>query len=346
MKKYIFLNLTGLFVFFLFTCILISCGKSGKAKPEASNPPPAKPKPAVGPKATKFTPAMVMAAIEIVAKKLPEEDREDFLDDSPLEGLYEATEDINKDVARGRLKVSEISSEALGEAIYEEIFGKRGGSAGARARANRIKCVNNLKHIGTALLTFSQDNAGRTPWNLLPVQKKNHFGDNYAQAVGSMLGIAAMKAELQTPKILISPCDKGRVAANEVLQGTWARVNTKAGNPINPAALSYGLCLGGDFQRPATVIATTRNLSTDDLATALWLGAAGPEDPLGDADQAERVISGLSWSQGQMVMADGSARQSNDADLGATGKIIKGHINAAGGTSPLGPSSTKMMLPY
>ena len=87
MKKYILLNLTGLFVFFIFTCIFISCGKSG-------NPPASTKNKTTPPKtgATQFTPQMVMEAIEYMAEKMPEEDREDFLDDSPLEDLYEATD--------------------------------------------------------------------------------------------------------------------------------------------------------------------------------------------------------------------------------------------------------------
>jgi hypothetical protein len=43
------------------------------------------------------------------------------------------------------------------------------------------------------------------------------------------------------------------------------------------------------------------------------------------------------------VLADGSAKQSTDADLGASGKVVKGHINARGGKSPLGASNTSVI---
>jgi hypothetical protein len=350
MKKYILLNLTGVFVFFLFTCMFISCGKSGKSNPESeeSSKPPTT---SVGPKATKFTPQMVMDAIEYMAEKLPEEDREDFLDDSPIKDLYRFADKINRGMAEGEIKVSEISGKALGEALNQKMFGSdRGGLSGAqkmfgsdrsglsrvRAKANRIKCVNNLSNIGKAMLGFSQDNNGRTPWNLIPSQKRNHFGSNYNLTVGSIFGLAAMKSELQTAKILVSPCDKGRFAANEKVQEDWRNYNTKGGQPIPHDGLSYGLCFGGDFGRPATVIAMTRNLSTDDLATAGWVGA----------EDAKRGMAGLQVGQGQVVRADGSASESNNADLGANGRIIKGHINAPGGTSPLGASRTGVILPY
>jgi hypothetical protein len=44
-------------------------------------------------------------------------------------------------------------------------------------------------------------------------------------------------------------------------------------------------------------------------------------------------MSGLNKSQGQLVRADGSAMQSTDADLGLSGKTVKGHINSAGGVT-------------
>jgi hypothetical protein len=336
MKKYILLNLTGLFVFFLFTCMFISCGKSGKSKPESeeSSKPPTTP---VGSKATKFTPQMVMDAIEYMAEKLPEEDREDFLDDSPLKDLYRFADKINRGMAEGEIKVSEISGKALGEALYQKMFGSdRGGLSGVRAKANRIKCVNNLSSIGKAMLGFSQDNGSRTPWNFAPSQQRNHFGSNYNLTVGSIFGLAAVKAEVVTAKILISPCDKGRFAANEKVQEDWRNYNTKGGNPIPHDGLSYGLCFGGDFQRPATVVAMTRNLSTDDLATAGWVGA----------EDAKRGMAGLQVAQGQVVRADGSAFQTTSADLGANGKFIKSHIASRGGTSPLGASRTEVILPY
>ncbi len=54
-------------------------------------------------------------------------------------------------------------------------------------------------------------------------------------------------------------------------------------------------------------------------------------------------MTGLSKSQGQLVRADGSATQSTDADLGGSGKIVKGHSNARGGTSPLGASKKEVI---
>ena len=216
--------------------------------------------------------------------------------------------------------------------------------ARAKAKANRIKCVNNLGSIGKALLGFSQANGGRTPWNLIPSQVDNHFGGNYGTAPTAVFGLAAMKSEVQTAKILVSPTDAAYTADNEELQKGWSSVNTKSGTvasakSFQPTAtssgISYTLCQGGDFGRPATVVALTRNLSSSDIAAGNWSGAdEGGNTP------PQNAMAGLNKSQGQLVRTDGSASQSTDADLGASGKIVKGHINARGGTSPLGASST------
>ena len=204
--------------------------------------------------------------------------------------------------------------------------------ARAKAKAARIKCVNNLSSIGKASLGFSQENGGRTPWNLIPSQTANHFGSAASGTAGSIFGLAAMKSEVQTAKILVSPCDAARTADNEVLQAGWSNINTKGGNPVT-IGTSYIFCRGGDFQRPATVVSLTRNLASNNVAAGNWSGA--DENPI-----PGNAMAGLNKSQGQLVRADGSASQSTDADLGASGKIVKGHINARGGTSPLGASNT------
>ena len=208
--------------------------------------------------------------------------------------------------------------------------------ARAKAKANRIKCVNNLSSIGKGLLGFSQDNGSRTPWNLIPSQNANHFGSAANNSAGAIFGLAAMKSEVQTAKILVSPCDAARTADNEVLQNGWSNINTKGGNPVT-VGTSYIFCRGGDFQRPASVVSLTRNLSSDNIAAGNWAGA--DENPI----NLQRAMAGLNKSQGQLVRADGSAAQSTDADLGASGKVVKGHINARGGTSPLGASNTTVI---
>ena len=196
--------------------------------------------------------------------------------------------------------------------------------AKAKAKANRIKCVNNLGSIGKASLGFAQDNSERLPWQLTPLQQANHkySGANIgASSAASIVQIAAMRSELQTPKILVSPCDPTRQADNETLQAVWKAAPTTGNNSIQKG-LSYGFAFGGDTQRPSTVIAVTTNIKSD--LNSVWSGADETPVP-GEA------FAGLNKSQGQLVQSDGSAKQSSNADLGGAGKITKAHVNSRGG---------------
>ena len=207
--------------------------------------------------------------------------------------------------------------------------------ARAKAKAARVKCVNNLAQMGKALIGFSHDNDARLPWQLTPRGVSNHYGGNYTEDLGSVYSLAAMKSELGTAKILWSPCDAERQAANVAAQANWSQYSTFNNRRIGGGATSYLLSVGADTQRPATILATTRNLSACDLASAHWSGA--DENPI-----PVSAMSGLNKSQGQLVRADGSAMQSTDADLGLSGKTVKGHINSAGGVT-MGKAATHLI---
>ena len=238
--------------------------------------------------------------------------------------------------------------------------------ARAKAKANRIKCVNNLSSLGKAFLGFSQDNGGRTPWNLLPSQSRNHYGNNRGEAGRNtscawIFGLSAMKSEVQTAKILVSPLDPDNQGVNDGID--LANVDIAA--PVDNAGHSYGVVNGGDardangeFQagkgaddaRPNTVLTCSRNISgpanaaganEDSLsdqadnpgaagftATAIWKGAdKHPVDT--------RTMASLNANAGQIGLADGSASQSNDADLAAKASA---HANELGGNYKGSPS--------
>jgi len=229
--------------------------------------------------------------------------------------------------------------------------------ARSKAKAARIKCVNNLSSIYKAHLGFAQDNGERMPWQLTSRGVQNHLDSsaNSANRFGAKIAgpyvntavnelhahikslhtagvytIAAMKQELQTPKIILSPCDPTRDAANEVVQKNWATYDTKTKGPSAEVGKgsSYNLVRGADTQRPSAPLAVTRNRSHDNLTSTgtYWLGA--------DKNSNNRMtMAGLNASQGQVVMMDGSARQSTDADFGDQGKITRPSWGCSGGVA-------------
>ena len=220
----------------------------------------------------------------------------------------------------------------------------------AKAKANRIKCVNNMISVYKAGLAFAQDNGERLPWQLTTSGVGNHFGATGASpgqygrqinpmnnevvahpnslAAAGVYGLTAMKSELVTPKILHSPCDASRSMNSEIVQMNWMGYDTKADGVSTELGegVSYVLCRGADTQRPSAVYALTRNWSDDRLNTGRWLGS--------DSDAGNPgTIAGLTASQGQCVLMDGSAKQSTNADFQANGRLTKAARSAAGGVA-------------
>ena len=222
--------------------------------------------------------------------------------------------------------------------------------ARAKAKANRVKCVNNIGNVYKAGLAFAQDNGERLPWQLTPSGVRNHFDDSASASsryglqsnprinevnchpdsleAAGVYGLNSMKMELVTAKILVSPCDPMRAAANEIVQENWSSYDTKA-NGVSAElgnGCSYVLVRGADTYRPSSVFALTRNWSSDNLNTGNWLGSDSDWDN-------ERTMAGLLSSQGQCVTMDGGAKQTNNADFGDYGMLTKEAEVATGGVA-------------
>jgi len=201
--------------------------------------------------------------------------------------------------------------------------------ARAKAKASRVKCVSQLGQVATALIAFSNENGGRLPWQLTPLTQREFFGpqsDDFASHPAAIFSLPTLRTGLGSAEILWSPCDAEREAANEAARADWARYDPAIGRILPHKAISYVLIHGADIGRPTTVLGATRNLSTCDLGTARWSGADEKRVP-------PEAMSGLNKGQGQLMAADGSARQSDDADIGASGKIVLAHRESAGGVT-------------
>jgi len=204
--------------------------------------------------------------------------------------------------------------------------------ARSKAKANRVKCVGNLSTINKALSDFAHDGENKLsfPWQLLitsKVQAAYHSGGQIENlnSSGHVFMVAAVKNALGGPKTLLSPCDPTRAQISA--DATWDTLHNGGMNAFECDAISYILFEGADVQRPTTILAATRNLfgfGTDD---AKWVGA--DEEPV-----HKEAFAGLMSGQGQLTLCDGSARQSNNADLVNTaGTLTGGHVNTIGGVA-------------
>jgi len=229
------------------------------------------------------------------------------------------------------------------------------GGLGRNKASDRIKCANNLKQIYTANLGFAQDNKERLPWQLAPSGVLTHLGgppgrygtrvnnsNNEVVAHPSTLetagvhGMTAIKKELFSPKILLSPCDYSREAAHEIVQSNWNTYNTKLDGVSAElgSGTSYTFIRGADSQRPSSVLAITRNWSGRDLGNGFWLGS----DRARDRDNA-RTIAGLNFSQGQQVDMRGVAKQVTNAEK----DMIKKAARVANGGVAIGQTSLSII---
>ena len=228
----------------------------------------------------------------------------------------------------------------------------------AKKKALRVKCVSNVRQITLALKSFADVNKGRFPWLLVERDRKAEglFGDldtSWAYDTRKIFAQPTIKSSLDSPKVLVSPCDPDKHGENDLID------YGKAQN-IPDGAHSYGLAVGSptdkgaDDMRPNTILVTTRNTSEDRLSNqegansskinatsfSRWLGpnefakarpmtmvaAVGvPQNSVGQAGSNQdsthvkkllaRIMAGLDSKQGHLSISDGSARQCSDADF-------------------------------
>ena len=231
--------------------------------------------------------------------------------------------------------------------------------AKAKAKGNRIKCVNNLKSLASA---YVMENP---PWNLSPRYLNGIFGvGNNADSLNIEHLWKPLGKSVSNPKILTSPCDPETQEHYEGVMASgfdWGEVES--------SMQSYAVYLGACTQRPSNILMSTRNIdahpevepwrwnwgtATPDAKWGITLwedgeieGSFRGADEVGGEDDdddhghegpelMEITMAGMMKSQGQMALADGSARQTHNADLQ---KQLTAMMNSRGG-------STKQPAPF
>jgi prepilin-type N-terminal cleavage/methylation domain-containing protein len=141
--------------------------------------------------------------------------------------------------------------------------------AKAKAKAQKIKCVSNLKNVGLAFRIFATDNG-----DLYPMQVPDDQGGS-ASAVDRRSGAGqvwrhflSLSNELQTPKIVLCPSDGlGRVEST-----TWNtnRIRSQRDN-VQEAFnanqnISYFVGFDADETLPQSLLSGDRNITNGDRA--------------------------------------------------------------------------------
>ena len=173
--------------------------------------------------------------------------------------------------------------------------------AKAKKKANRLKCMANLKQVNTALISFAGDHE-TMPWHMTAEDATLHYdqilramnvtqqwqggrygavdpnGNTYPQAGLTNLDhypidprfiflSPDLRTQLVSAKLLASPSDP-RVKRYNTLDirdgkynGMGARHWYNNRYYTHQYAFSYGVCQGGDDQRGASLLTLTRNIA-------------------------------------------------------------------------------------
>jgi prepilin-type N-terminal cleavage/methylation domain-containing protein len=195
--------------------------------------------------------------------------------------------------------------------------------AKAKAKAQRIKCVNNLKNVGLAFRIFSTDNGDRFPFEISSTDGGTSDITN-ANFIGAQF--QALSNELSTPKIVICPSDAGKTEATN-WQAAFTNNVSGTSKASNPDHLSYSVSFDAAETYPQSFLSTDRNM-TNSLSTpkrdttAILANNQGPVSMgTGDTVANAKIANGAGWdnnvhvNQGNACMGDGSVQQLSSARL-------------------------------
>jgi prepilin-type N-terminal cleavage/methylation domain-containing protein len=174
--------------------------------------------------------------------------------------------------------------------------------ARAKARAQRIACVNDQKQIGLSFTMWAHDNEEKYP-SVVDVSAGGAKG-----LTGVWEHFAVMSNELVTPKILHCPSDGARVKAQDFSAGTTGL------RTLRNTAVSYAIGTSAAPDKPGMHLAGDRNLLGLDGQNCGPAALTGVVTQLG-TNQNPRWDNTIHINAGNMVMADGSTSQFSQQQL-------------------------------
>ena len=184
-----------------------------------------------------------------------------------------------------------LAAMAVGVALLLPVLAR------AKAKANRISCVGNLKNMGLAIRIFSTDNGGAFPWLLSTNASDDGKGGKIGPGTREFTANARdlwrhfqiLSNELSIPRILVCYSDKERR-----LTRSWTNLNN-----LN---LSYFLGLGASENLPQSILAGDRNLLLDGRALSNEVVQFGSRT---NVSFDRRLHVGA----GNLLLGDGSVQQ-------------------------------------
>ena len=177
--------------------------------------------------------------------------------------------------------------------------------AKAKARAQRINCVNNLKQLGLSHRLFANDNGDRYPTEVAT----NEGGADTARTIPAQMWLIyrSLTNELGTPKVIQCPSDSGRPQLTNMGNDLQAKGNL---------GVSYAIGIDATENQSQMLLASDRNLALP--ATALEysdqivaLNTANHTN----ANGTFGYTSSIHQNAGNIGISDGSVQQVTSSKL-------------------------------
>jgi len=188
--------------------------------------------------------------------------------------------------------------------------------AKAKAKAQRINCVNNLKQVGLSFRLFAGDNDDRFPMRLA-----NASGGTSGSltAIGTYANFQVMSNELATPKIVACPSDSRSAHTNFSTVGVFAA----GGAGFNNSKVSYFVGRDADESQPQMMLSGDRNIGNSLTATGTGLSPANDAGAIASIPTNTTVhiwTDVMHQKNGNVALSDGSVQQLSSSKLRDTAK--------------------------
>lgn len=208
--------------------------------------------------------------------------------------------------------------------------------AGNRASSDRAVCQNNLRQIGRAFNMWADDHGGRFHYQ---VPGSEGGVNDSSLANNSWYQFLAIKAELETPKILACPTDAEKIPAID-----WSNAQNGGFNTTSRRnkAISYVLGLGTEHD-PRGFLSGDRNINVDSQASVCCASPAIYNVYAG-APQLKWQSPVLDWTEklhnksGNILRSDGSVISAGQKELRTTIYYASGCPSFSGNLCVLYPN--------
>lgn len=207
--------------------------------------------------------------------------------------------------------------------------------AKAKAKAQRIKCVNNLKNVGLAFRIFATDNSDQFPMALSTNQGGAAEFSTLAGVLNNYGIFLSLSNELSTPKIVICPSDSGKTEATN-----WAGVGNGSFVALKSKAFSYFIGVSAQETFPQMPLSGDRNITNGTLRSLAQTTQAQPQFVTFPSNTVQSAgwTGSIHQNQGDIALGDGSVQQLSTSRM-------REQFKNSGGTTSTGLAGDDLTFP-